>query len=495
MPSILALDQGTTGSRAILIDQDGTILGQAYREFPQHFPQPGWVEHDAEDLFRTTLDAAREALARAKARPAGIGITNQRETIVLWDRRTLRAVAPAIVWQDRRTAERCRELKAEGVEAEVRARTGLLLDPYFSATKLEWLLRDPDLRRRARRGELAAGTVDSWLVARLTNGATHATDHTNASRTMLYDLASRGWHEDLLRLFEVPGEILPEVVPSSGVLAETAAEHLGGSLPIAGMAGDQQAALFGQGCVTPGTAKNTYGTGAFLLVFAGEHPPAPPEGLLATMACGPRGEPAAAVEGSVFIAGAAIQWLRDGLGLIATAAESESLARAVPDTGGVHLVPAFVGLGSPYWQPEARGTITGLTRGTTRAHLVRAALEAVAFSSAELLEGMTEGAGLRVPYLRVDGGATANNWLMQFQADLIGVPVERPDVVETTALGAGALAGLALGVWPDVGAFTGARRWARFEPHLSAAERAAHWEGWRRAVRAALAWAGEGREK
>lgn len=490
MPSILALDQGTTGSRAILIDQDGTILGQAYREFPQHFPQPGWVEHDADDLFRSTLDAAREALARSRARPVGIGITNQRETLVLWDRRTLRAVAPAIVWQDRRTAERCRELKAEGTEAMVRERTGLLLDPYFSATKLEWLLRDAELRRRARRGELAAGTVDSWLVARLTDGGVHVTDHTNASRTMLYNLHHQGWDEDLLRLFGVPADLLPAVVPSSGLIAETAPAHLGISLPIAGIAGDQQAALFGQGCVQAGSAKNTYGTGAFLLVHAGERPVAPPEGLLSTMACGPRGEPAAAVEGSVFIAGAAVQWLRDGLGVISSAAESEALARSVPDTGGVHLVPAFVGLGSPYWQPEARGTITGLTRGTTKAHLVRAALEAVAFSSAELLEGMTGGAGLRVPFLRVDGGATANNWLMQFQADLIGVPVERPDVVETTALGAGALAGLALGVWPSIEAFTSVRRYARFEPHLSAAERAAHWEGWKRAVGAALAWAG-----
>jgi glycerol kinase len=490
MPSILALDQGTTGSRALLIDEDGTILGQAYREFPQHFPQPGWVEHDAEDLFRSTLDAAREALARSKAKPAGIGITNQRETIVLWDRRTLRAVAPAIVWQDRRTAERCRELKVAGAEAMVRRRTGLLLDPYFSATKLEWMLQDPTLRRRAARGELAAGTVDCWLVARLTNGAAHVTDHTNASRTMLYDLSSRGWHEELLKLFSIPPELLPTVVPSSGVMAETVADHLGMGLPIAGMAGDQQAALFGQGCVMAGSAKNTYGTGAFLLVFAGEQPPAPPEGLLATMACGPRGEPAGALEGSVFIAGAAVQWLRDGLGIISTAAETETLARSVADTGGVHLVPAFVGLGSPYWQPEARGTITGLTRGTTKAHLVRAALEAIAFSSAELLQGMTEGAGLRVPFLRVDGGATANNWLMQFQADLIGVPVERPDVVETTALGAGALAGIALGVWPSIEAFTSGRKYARFEPHISASEREAHWAGWRRAVGAALAWAG-----
>lgn len=492
MPAILALDQGTTGSRAILIEQDGAILGQAYREFPQHFPQPGWVEHDPDDLFRSTLDAAREALARSKAKPVGIGITNQRETIVLWDRRTLRPVAPAIVWQDRRTAERCRELKAGGMEETVRRRTGLLLDPYFSATKLAWLLRDGDLHRRARRGELAAGTVDSWLVARLTNGASHVTDHTNASRTMLYDLASRGWHDELLQLFEIPAELLPAVVPSSGTVAETASEYLGLPLPIAGIAGDQQAALFGQGCVVPGAAKNTYGTGAFLLVYAGAEAPEPPKGLLATMACGPRGEPAAALEGSVFIAGAAVQWLRDGLGIIATAAETETLARSVPDTGGVHLVPAFVGLGSPHWNPEARGTITGLTRGTTKAHLARAALEAVAFSSAELLEGMIAGAGLAVPFLRVDGGATANNWLMQFQADLIGVPVERPDVVETTALGAGALAGLALGVWPSTEAFTQARTWSRFEPHISAAERAVHWDGWRRAVDTALAWAGRG---
>jgi glycerol kinase len=372
----------------------------------------------------------------------------------------------------------------------IRERTGLLLDPYFSATKLEWLLRDPVLRRRAGRGELAVGTVDSWLVARLTNGAVHVTDHTNASRTMLYGLEARDWDPELCRLFGVPPEMLPRIVPSSEIVAETEAAHLGVSLPVAGLAGDQQAALFGQGCVTAGSAKNTYGTGAFLLVFAGERPPAPPEGLLATMACGPRGEPGAALEGSVFIAGAAIQWLRDGLGIISTAAESEALARSVPDTGGVHFVPAFVGLGSPYWQPEARGTITGLTRGTTRAHLVRAALEAVAFSSAELLEGMTGGTGLDVPFLRVDGGATANNWLMQFQADLIGVPVERPDVVETTALGAAALAGLALRVWPDVATFVGLRKWARFEPHLGPAEREAHWAGWRRAVGAALAWAG-----
>jgi len=490
MSSILALDQGTTGSRALIIDQDGTILGQAYQEFPQHFPQPGWVEHDAEDLFQSTIAAARQALAVSKVRPSGIGISNQRETIVLWDRKTLRAVAPAIVWQDRRTASRCRELKATGAEAEIRRMTGLLLDPYFSGTKLEWLLRDPDLRRRAERGELAAGTVDSWLVARLSAGEAHVTDHTNASRTLLYDLQSRGWSEELLRIFSVPRALLPEVVSSSGVLAETGKELLGFRVPIAGLAGDQQSALFGQGCVSPGMAKNTYGTGAFLLVHAGSTVPAPPEGLLATTACDPRGQLAYALEGSVFIAGAAIQWLRDGLGILDTAAASEALARSVVDTGGVSFVPAFVGLGSPHWEPEARGTITGLTRGTTRAHLVRAALEAVAFSSAELLHGMTEGAGLEVPFLRVDGGATANDWLMQFQADLLGLPVERPDIVETTALGAGALAGLALGVWGSIEEFTTARRWTRFTPSVGAEARAAHWAGWRRAVGAALEWAG-----
>jgi len=489
MPSILALDQGTTGSRALIIDQDGSILGHAYREFAQHFPQPGWVEHDAEDLFQSTLEAARDALAVSGARPVGIGISNQRETIVVWDRSTLRAVAPAIVWQDRRTAQRCRELKASGAEAMVRSRTGLLLDPYFSATKLEWLLRDPELRRRAERGELAAGTVDSWLVARLSGGAAHVTDHSNASRTLLYDIHERGWSEELLGLFSIPGEMLPQVVASSGVLAECMREHFGFALPIAGLAGDQQSALFGQGCVSPGAAKNTYGTGAFLLVHAGGRPPAPPEGLLATMACGAWGEPAYALEGSVFIAGAAIQWLRDGLGILEAAADSEALARSVPDTGGVSFVPAFVGLGSPYWEPEARGTITGLTRGTTRAHLVRAALEAVAFSSAELLEGMTKGVGLHVPVLRVDGGATSNDWLMQFQADLLDLPVERPDVVETTALGAGALAGLALGVWPSIEEFTAVRRWTRFVPDLAASAREAHRARWRRAVGAALGWA------
>ena len=489
MPSILALDQGTTGSTALVVHQDGTLLGRGYRELTQHFPRPGWVEHDPEEIVRTSLEAIAEALAISGERPIGLGITNQRETVVLWDRRTLAPVAPAIVWQDRRTAGRCRELREAGLEPLLRERTGLVADPYFSATKIEWLLRDPGLRRRAWRGELAAGTVESWLVARLTGGRAHVTDHTNASRTLLYGLDSREWDPELLALFGVPRELLPGIMPSAGVAAESDPEHLGYALPIAGLAGDQQAALFGQGCCQPGYAKNTYGTGAFLLVYHGERLPVPAHGVLATAACGPRGEPAYALEGSVFIAGAAVQWLRDGLGLIASAAESEALARSVADTGGVHFVPAFVGLGTPHWEPEARGTITGLTRGTTRAHLVRAALEAIAFSSAELLAAMTGAEGLAVAALRVDGGASANDWMMQFQADVIGAPVERPDMVETTALGAAGLAGLTLGVWSGWKDFLGRRRFTRFDPRMDQADRARSLAQWHRAVGTALAWA------
>jgi glycerol kinase len=361
-------------------------------------------------------------------------------------------------------------------------------DPYFSATKLEWLLRDPAIRRRAGRGELAAGTVESWLVARLTGGRVHVSDHTNASRTLLYDLRDRDWHPELLGIFGIPRELLPSIVPSSEVVGESDPSHFGFPLPIAGLAGDQQSALFGQGCCSDGLAKNTYGTGAFLLVYCGDRLPQPPEGVLATAACGPRGEPAYALEGSVFIAGAAVQWLRDGLGIIGTAPETDALARSVPDTGGVSFVPAFVGLGTPHWEPEARGTITGITRGTTRAHLVRAALEAIAFSSAELLRAMA-GGGLRVPALRVDGGAAANDWLMQCQADVLGIPVERPDMVETTALGAAGLAGIALGVWRGTDEFLAGRRFTRFEPRTDAGERRQRLEAWERAVSAALAWA------
>ncbi|HEV8197716.1 MAG TPA: glycerol kinase GlpK [Gemmatimonadales bacterium] len=489
MASILALDQGTTSSRALVLHQDGTVLAQARREFPQHYPEPGWVEHDPEDLYASTVEAGREALAAAGERPAGIGITNQRETLVLWDRSTLRAVAPAIVWQDRRTAARCRELREAGTESEVRSRTGLLLDPYFTATKLEWLLRNPDLRRRAEHGELAAGTVDSWLIARLSGGRAHVTDPTNASRTMLFALASGAWDRDLCTLFGVPGELLPTIVPSSGVCAETDPGVFGVPLPIGGIAGDQQAALFGQGCVAPGQAKNTYGTGAFLLLYTGATPPAPPDGLLATAACDPRGGLGFALEGSLFIAGAAIQWLRDGLGILREAGESAAMAGSIPDTGGVSFVPAFVGLGSPHWEPEARGTITGLTRGTTRDHLVRAALESMAFGSLELIETMLHSTELALSSLRVDGGASANQWLMQFQADLLGVPVERPDNVETTATGAAALAGLALGVWPSVGAVTEARRGTGFTPRMDQSERSGRITEWKRAVGSALYWA------
>jgi glycerol kinase len=492
MPSILALDQGTTGSTALVVHRDGSVLGRSYRELSQHFPRPGWVEHDPEEIFRISVEAMREAVAAAGERPVGLGITNQRETVVLWDRRTLAPVAPAIVWQDRRTTDRCRELKETAVEPLLRARTGLVADPYFSATKLEWLLRDSDIRRRAERSELAAGTVESWLIARLSGGQVHASDHTNASRTLLYSLATRDWDPELLEIFGVPYALLPAIVPSAGVVVETEAEHLGFALPIAGMAGDQQAALFGQGCCGEGLAKNTYGTGAFLLVHAGERPPEPAEGVLATAACGPRGEPAYALEGSVFIAGAAVQWLRDGLGLIASAQETDAIARTVADSGGVHFVPAFVGLGTPHWEPNARGTITGITRGTSRAHLVRAALEAMAFSSAELLEVMAGSGGLDVPALRVDGGASANDWLMQFQADVLGLPVERPDMVETTALGAAGLAGIALGVWKGPGDFLEGRRFRRFEPAIGEVQRRELRRGWERSVRSALAWARSG---
>lgn len=492
MSSILALDQGTTGSTALVVRDDGAVIGRGYREFTQYFPQPGWVEHDPEEIFRVSLEAMREAVAAAGETPVGLGIANQRETIVLWERRSLSPVGRAIVWQDRRTTDRCRELRESGVEVMLRDRTGLVADPYFSATKLEWLLRDADLRRRAEGGELAAGTIESWLVAKLTGGRVHVTDHTNASRTLLYDLRERDWQQELLEVFGVPRNVLPEVVRSSAPVGQTDPAHLGYALTIAGLAGDQQAALFGQGCVTPGLAKNTYGTGAFLLVLAGDRVPIPPPGVLATAACGAFGEPAYALEGSVFIAGAAVQWLRDGLGLLVNAAESEAHARSVPDNAGVHFVPAFVGLGTPHWEPEARGTITGLTRGTTRAHLVRAALEAMAYSSADLLHAMATAERLTVPALRVDGGAAANDWLMQFQADMLGIPVERPDLVETTALGAAGLAGLALGVWRSTDQFLAGRRFTRFEPRIGPREREAYLAAWHRAVSAALTWARSG---
>ena len=494
MTAVLAIDQGTTGSTALVVAQDGRVLGRGYRELTQHFPHPGEVEHDAEDILRITLEAAREARQQANVVPAALGITNQRETVCVWERGTGRPLYRAIVWQDRRTATRCRQLAKQRKGALIRARTGLVLDPYFSATKMEWLLEHvPGLERRVRSGEAVFGTVDTWLLFRLTNGKTFATDHTNASRTMLYDIGARAWDERLLRLFGVPREALGEPRSSSGIFGVCEAEHLGVEIPVAGMAGDQQAALFGQGCVAPGQAKNTYGTGAFLLLNTGKRRAAAARGLITTLACGPRGEPVYALEGSVFIAGAAIQWLRDGLGLIERAADTERLARDVPDTGGVYFVPAFVGLGAPHWEPNARGTIVGITRGTARAHLARAALEAMAFSTKEVLAAMTADAKLRLHTLQVDGGAAANDWLMQFQADLLGVPVARPDVVETTALGAAALAGLAIGVWNAPQEFLAARRFTRFLPGPNARAVRAREAEWRRAVETTLHWAAAGR--
>lgn len=482
MPTILALDQGTTGSTALVFAPDGAVAGRGYREIPQYFPQPGWVEHDPESLFQSTVAAARDAIAAANRPIDAIGITNQRETLVLWERATLAPVGRAIVWQDRRTADRCAELRSQGVEARLRERTGLLLDPYFSATKLEWLLSDPALRARAEAGELAVGTVESWLVARLTGGV-HVTDPTNASRTLLANIRTGEWDPELLHLFGVPAALMPRLVPSAGVVGKTLATWFGDEIPISGLAGDQQAALFGQGCVTPGAAKITYGTGAFLLRYTGEAaPPTPAEGILATIAARGDGGIGWALEGSVFIAGAAVQWLRDGLGLIAHASESAALAASVPDSGGVVMVPAFTGLGAPYWNPEARGTITGLTRGTTRAHLVRATLEAIAHGTCDLVEAMDG-----VTALRVDGGAASNDWLMQLQADLLGVPVERPVGVELTAYGAARLAAVGIGGALPAAAELGGM--TLFHPREGDGWRAERRAEWRRAVGAALAWA------
>jgi len=480
MPLILALDQGTTGSTALLLDEDGHVRGRGYHELPQHFPQPGWVEHDPEVIWATTLASARDALAAAKSDGgdlAAVGITNQRETAVLWDRRSGRPLHRAIVWQDRRTAERCRQLDA----AMINEKTGLVPDPYFSATKLEWLLA-----ATGRPPGAAFGTVDSWLVQRLTKGAVHATDPTNASRTMLYNIARRDWDPELLGLFGVDASLLPEVLPSAGTFGMADREWFGREVPITGIAGDQQAALFGQGCTEPGSAKNTYGTGAFLLLNTGERLVRSRAGLLTTIACDGRGAACYALEGSVFIAGAAVQWLRDGLGLIAQAKETEDLARSVPDAGGVVFVPALAGLGAPHWESEARGAIFGLTRGTTRAHLVRATLESMAFAVRELLDAMVADAGLPMRDLRVDGGAAANDWLMQFQADVVGVPIRRPDLIESTALGAAGLAGIGAGIWRGAGDFMAHRHYQDFAPGPVPEVR---WREWQRAIRATLGWA------
>lgn len=496
--AILTLDQGTTGSTALVVGRDGRVLARSYSEFTQHFPRPGWVEHDAQEIFEVTCRVAREALQAAfrdgPVEVRGIGITNQRETVVVWDRESLEPVGRAIVWQDRRTTGICRDLRVAGHEEEVRRRTGLVLDPYFSGTKLTWRFReDPELRRRAEAGELAAGTIDAWLVARLTGGDAHATDHTNASRTLLYNIHERRWDPDLLALFEVPAGILPELRKSSGTFGLARGDALGLEAPIAGVAGDQQAALFGQGCWLAGLAKNTYGTGAFLLLHTGEEAVHSEHGLLTTIACDPEGNPAYALEGSIFIAGAAVHWLRDGLGILETADESEELSRGLEGNDDVYFVPAFTGLGAPHWEPEARGTVVGLTRGTSRAHLARAALESVAYSTHDVLRAMEADSGVPAKELRVDGGMAENDWLMAFQAGILGVPVRRPAMVETTALGAAGLAGLASGVWRSGDEFREAQAEDRvFRPDLAVEERERLLAGWQRAVGAARAWAGAG---
>jgi len=450
MKPILALDQGTTSSRSIVFDLEGNLLGLAQQEFTQHFPEPGWVEHNPEEIWDSQLATAREALKRAgisASELGAIGITNQRETTILWERRTGRPVYRAIVWQDRRTAGICDELKARGLEPVFHQKTGLVLDPYFSGTKIKWILdHHPDLRARAEAGELAFGTVDSWLIFRLTGGQVHATDVTNASRTLLFNIHQLEWDEELLGYLGVPRAILPEVRPSAGSFGETDPGLLGARVPIAGVAGDQQAALFGQACFSAGMAKNTYGTGAFVVMNTGEKAVLG-EGVLTTLAWQlPQEGPRYALEGSIFIAGAAVQWLRDGLGLISSSAQVEDLAASVPDNGGVYFVPALVGLGAPHWDAYARGAILGLTRGATKAHLARATLESMAYQTRDAIEAMSRASEVPLRELRVDGGAAVNNLLMQFQADILGVPVLRPKVTETTALGAAYLAAIGVGL-------------------------------------------------
>ena len=493
---VLALDQGTTSSRAIVFDRGGRPRASAQQEFAQHFPRPGWVEHDPRDLWETTRRTAELALRRAgltRHDVAAIGLTNQRETTLLWDRATGRPLAPAIVWQDRRTAPLCAELKQKKLEPLFRARTGLLLDPYFSGTKLAWLLDHiRGARRRAERGELAFGTVDTWLLWQLTGGRVHATDVSNASRTLLLNLHTGDWDDKLLKILRIPRAVLPEVRASSEIYGEVETIPALRGVPIAGVAGDQQAALFGQTCFRPGLAKNTYGTGCFLLLHTGEKPVVSRHHLLTTVAwrLGAHGPLEYALEGSVFIGGAVVQWLRDGLGLIKKSVDIEKLAARVPDNAGVYLVPAFAGLGAPHWDASARGAVVGLTRGTTAAHLARAALVSIAYQSADLLAAMEADAGFRLRELRVDGGATANNALMQFQSDLLRVPVVRPRTTETTALGAAYLAGLAVGFWKNRDELTGL--WQRdhvFHPRTSAAAMKKLQADWRRAVEHAKGWA------
>jgi glycerol kinase len=487
MPYILTIDQGTTGSRAIAYDREGQKQASAYREFSQYYPHPGWVEHDPNEIWESvsqTIDTVLDTITPSEI--VALSITNQRETTVLWDRTTGEPVHNAIVWQCRRTSARCDELKAlPGMAERITEKTGLPIDAYFSASKLEWLLDNvPDCRARAERGDLCFGTIDSWILWKLTGGAVHATEFTNASRTMLFNIDERCWDADLLDIFSIPRSVLPEVQTSSGTFGITAAcGKLPAGIPVAGIAGDQQAALFGQACFTPGSIKNTYGTGSFVLCNVGNKRPHSRHGLIVTLACGPDGSPVYALEGSIFVAGSAVQWLRDKLGLLDDAAESEQMAESVPDTAGVYFVPALVGLGAPYWDQDARGLICGITRGTTDAHIIRATLEAMCYQTRDVMDAMRDDTGLSFPELRVDGGATANNFLCQYQADILGIDVVRPKVIESTSLGSAYLAGLAVGYWADateIERFWGVDR--QFSPSMDTGIASERYDGWRTAV-------------
>ena len=493
---MMALDSGTTSNRCILFDRAGRIVSVAQRGFTQYFPQPGWVEHDANEIWATLLGVAVEAMQMAGAAAAdiaAIGITNQRETTIVWDKATGEPVHHAIVWQCRRTSEYCDELRARGLTARFREKTGLVLDAYFSATKLHWLLENvPGVRERAAKGELLFGTVETWLIWKLTGGRAHVTDYSNASRTMLFNINTLDWDEEILAELNIPRSMLPKPLPSSGLLGTTDPSLLGGEIPITGAAGDQQAALFGQTCFQPGEAKNTYGTGCFLLMNTGEKPVFSQNGLVTTIAWGLGEKVTYALEGSIFVAGAAIQWLRDEMKLIANAAESEAVAQEVVDTNGCYVVPAFTGLGAPYWDQYARGAIVGLTRGCNRAHIVRATLDSLTYQTYDVLNAMRADSGIALASLKVDGGASANNYLMQTQADVIGAPVLRPTCVESTAMGAAYLAGLAVGFWRDQAEIR--KIWAvdrTFEPQLDAKSRDARLHGWHRAVQRAFDWAKE----
>ena len=493
---MMALDSGTTSNRCILFDRAGRVVSVAQREFTQYFPQPGWVEHDANEIWATLLGVAVEAMQMAGAAAAdiaAIGITNQRETTIVWDKATGEPVHHAIVWQCRRTSEYCDELRARGLTARFREKTGLVLDAYFSATKLHWLLENvPGVRERAAKGELLFGTVETWLIWKLTGGRAHVTDYSNASRTMLFNINTLDWDEEILAELNIPRSMLPKPMPSSGLLGTTDPSLLGGEIPITGAAGDQQAALFGQTCFQPGEAKNTYGTGCFLLMNTGEKPVFSQNGLVTTIAWGLGEKVTYALEGSIFVAGAAIQWLRDEMKLIANAVESEAVAQEVADTNGCYVVPAFTGLGAPYWDQYARGAIVGLTRGCNRAHIVRATLDSLTYQTYDVLNAMRADSGIALASLKVDGGASANNYLMQTQADVIGAPVLRPTCVESTAMGAAYLAGLAVGFWRDQAEIR--KIWAvdrTFEPQLDAKSRDARLHGWHRAVQRAFDWAKE----